>query len=168
MRELHVALIGGPQYARLREMLPVFERQHGSRVTVEVELPHVEWNARMADDLGTLRGRYDLISTHTKYAPSQAAHLRPLDTLVAPEELPDFFPRVMELCRINGAVMQLPRNFDARLLFYRADLIAAPPSWGDAASLMVRHAGPGFYGFAFPRKPSRLVGTLYAILAIVQ
>ena len=114
MRELHIALIGGPQYARLREMLPAFERQHGYRVTVEVQLPHVELNARMADDLGTPRGRYDLISTHTKYAPSQAPHLRPLDDLVAPEEVPDFFPRVMELCRINGAVMQLPRNFDAR------------------------------------------------------
>ena len=166
MRELHIALIGGPQYARLREMLPAFERQHGYRVTVEVQLPHVELNARLADDLGTPRGRYDLISTHTKYAPSQAAHLRPLDSLVAPEELPDFFPRVMELCRINGVVMQLPRNFDARLLFYRADLIAAPPSWEDAAALMVRHAGPGFYGFAFPGRHSGLFGTFYELLGM--
>jgi len=80
--------------------------------------------------------------------------------------LPDFFPRVMELCRINGAVMQLPRNFDARLLFYRADLIAAPPSWEDAAALMVRHAGPGFYGFAFPGRHSGLFGTFYELLGM--
>src|SRR2546428_13579052 len=99
MRELHIALIVGPQYDRVRERLPALERQHGYRVTVEVQLPHVEVNARMADDLGTPRGRYDLISTHTKYAPSQAPPLRPLEDLVAPEEVPDFFPRVMELCR---------------------------------------------------------------------
>src|SRR3989442_5299211 len=103
MRELHIALIGGPQYARLREMLPAFERQHGYRVTVEVQLPHVELNARMADDLGTPPGRYDLISTHTKHAPSQAAHLRRPDTLVTPHEVPDFFLTVMELHRLNDA-----------------------------------------------------------------
>src|SRR5437867_10291488 len=112
MRELHVALISGPQYDRLAQLLPAFERRHGYRVIVEVQLPHVELNARMAADLGTPNGRYDLISTHTKYAPSQAPHLRPLDDLITPEEQQDFFPRVMELCRLNGVVMQLPRNFD--------------------------------------------------------
>src|SRR5437867_10773128 len=117
MRELHVALISGPQYDRLAQLLPAFERRHGYRVSVEVQLPHVELNARMAADLGTPHGPYDLISTHTKYAPSQAAHLRPLDELLAAEDLADFFPRVVELCRINGMLLQLPRNFDARLLF---------------------------------------------------
>src|SRR5439155_392361 len=76
MRELHVALISGPQYDRLAQLLPAFERRHGYRVSVELQLPHVELNARMAADLGTPHGPYDLISTHTKYAPSQAAHLR--------------------------------------------------------------------------------------------
>src|SRR5438093_10566123 len=125
MRELHVGLSSGPQYDRLAQLLPAFERRHGYRVSVEVQLPHVELNARMAADLGTPHGPYDLISTHTKYAPSQAAHLRPLDELLAAEDLADFFPRVVELCRINGMLLQLPRNFDARLLFYRADRIAA-------------------------------------------
>ncbi len=166
MRELHVALIGGPQYDRLRERLPAFEREHGYRVVVEVRLPHVELNARLAADLGTPGGRYDLISTHTKYAPSQAAHLRPLDDLLGRDELADFFPRVMELCRINGAAMQLPRNFDARLLFYRADLITAPQSWDDAAAQMARHVRPGFYGFAFPGRHSGLFGTFYELLGM--
>lgn len=53
MRELHVASIGGPQYDRLLELLGPFEQQTGYRVVVDVRLPHVELNARMAADLGT-------------------------------------------------------------------------------------------------------------------
>ncbi len=166
MRELHIALISGPQYDRLQGLLPAFERRGGYRVVVEVALPHVELNARMAADLGTPRGRYDLISTHTKYAPSQAAHLRALDNLVDAREIADFFPRVMELCRIGGELMQLPRNFDARLLFYRADLMPAPPTWDDAAAQMARHIRPGFYGFAFPGRHSGLFGTFYELLGM--
>ena len=70
MKELHLALIGGPQYDSLLELLPVFEKQTGYQLHVDVRLPHVELNDRMAKDLGTENGRYDLISTHTKYSPS--------------------------------------------------------------------------------------------------
>ena len=124
MQELHLALIGGPQYDGLLELLPAFEEQVGYRLHVDVRLPHVELNERMAKDLGTENGHYDLISTHTKYCPSQAEHLLSLDELVNADELSDFVPRVLDLCRIaNGTdqthekLMQLPRNLDARLLF---------------------------------------------------
>jgi multiple sugar transport system substrate-binding protein len=166
MPELHVALIAGPQYDRLLEALPEFARQSGYRLVIEVHLPHVELNARMAADLGTARGDYDLISTHTKYAPSQAQHLRELDDLVKPAEISDFFPRVLDLCRIDGRLMQLPRNFDARLLFYRADLISAPQTWEEAASQMMHHARHGFFGFAFPGRHSGLFGTFYELLGM--
>jgi len=66
MKELHLALISGPQYDGLSEMLPKFEEQTGYRLHVDVRLPHVELNERMAKDLGTEDGCYDLISTHTK------------------------------------------------------------------------------------------------------
>ena len=173
MKELHLALIGGPQYDGLSEMLPKFEEQTGYRLHVDVRLPHVELNERMAKDLGTENGRYDLISTHTKYCPSQAEHLYPLDDLVSAAELSDFVPRVLELCRFaNGSdqthekLMQLPRNFDARLLFYRADLIDAPQTWDEAAQLMVKHKRDDFYGFAFPGRHSGLFGTFYELLGM--
>lgn len=166
MRELHVALIGGPQYDRLMEMLPAFERQSGYRVLVDVRLPHVELNARMAADLGTEGGRYDLISTHTKYAPSQAHRLRPLDDLVDRDEFVDFFARVLDLCRIDRSLMQLPRNFDARLLFYRSDLVTVPQTWEEAAAQMVQHSRAGFFGFAFPGRHSGLFGTFYELLGM--
>src|ERR1044071_3326487 len=123
MKELHLALIGGPQYDGLLEVLPKFEEQTGYHLQVDVRLPHVELNERMANDLGTENGHYDMISTHTKYCPSQAEHLLPLDELVNAEALSDFVPPVLGLCRFtNGTdqtrerLMQLPRNFDARLL----------------------------------------------------
>ena len=173
MKELHLALIGGPQYDGLLELLPAFEEQTGYRLHVDVRLPHVELNERMAKDLGTENGRYDLISTHTKYCPSQAEHLRPLDELVNADELSDFVPRVLDLCQFaNGMdqthekLMQLPRNLDARLLFYRADLIPAPQTWDEAAAQMVNHKRAGFYGFAFPGRHSGLFGTFYEMLGM--
>ena len=173
MKELHLALIGGPQYDRLLELLPAFEQQTGYQLNVDVRLPHVELNERMAKDLGTERGRYDLISTHTKYSPSQAEHLLPLDELVTAGELSDFVPRVLELCRFaNGSdqtyerLMQLPRNLDARLLFYRSDLITAPQTWEEAIAQMSRHKRSDFYGIAFPGRHSGLFGTFYEMLGM--
>jgi multiple sugar transport system substrate-binding protein len=172
MKELHLALIGGPQYDGLLELLPAFEGQTDYRLHVEVCLPHVELNERMAKDLGTENGHYDLISTHTKYCPSQAEHLLSLDALVTADELSDFVPRVLELCRIadtdqtHEQLMQLPRNLDARLLFYRADLINAPQTWDEAAAQMVKHKRDGFYGFAFPGRHSGLFGTFYEMLGM--
>jgi multiple sugar transport system substrate-binding protein len=166
MKELHLALIGGPQYDGLLEMLPAFAGQTGYRLHVDVRLPHVELNERMAKDLGTENGQYDLISTHTKYCPSQAEYLHPLDGLVNADELSDFVPRVLDLCRISDKLMQLPRNLDARLLFYRADLISAPQTWDEAAAQMVKYKREGFYGFAFPGRHSGLFGTFYELLGM--
>jgi multiple sugar transport system substrate-binding protein len=151
MKELHLALIGGPQYDGLLEVLPKFEEQTGYHLQVDVRLPHVELNERMANDLGTENGHYDMISTHTKYCPSQAEHLLPLDELVNADALSDFVPPVLDLCCFtNGKdqtqerLMQLPRNFDARLLFYRADLISAPQTWEEAEAQMVKHKRDDF------------------------
>jgi multiple sugar transport system substrate-binding protein len=166
MKELHLALIEGPQYDGLLELLPAFEQQTGYQLQVDVRLPHVELNERMANDLGAEPGCYDLISTHTKYSPSQAEHLMPLDEFFSPDELNDFVPRVLDLCRIAGRLMQLPRNLDARLLFYRADLISAPQTWEEAEAQMVRHKRDDFYGFAFPGRHSGLFGTFYELLGM--
>ena len=173
MKELHLALIGGPQYDGLLELLPAFEEQTGYRLHIDVRLPHVELNERMAKDLGTENGRYDLISTHTKYCPSQAEHLQPLDELVNAEELSDFVPRVMDQCCFSigknlaaERLMQFPRNLDARLLFYRADLISPPATWDEALGQMVKHRRDDFYGFAFPGRHSGLFGTFYELLGM--
>jgi multiple sugar transport system substrate-binding protein len=90
----------------------------------------------------------------------------PLDEFVSPDELSDFVPRVLDLCQIAGKLMQLPRNLDARTLFYRADLISAPQTWEEATAQMVRHKRNGFYGFAFPGRHSGLFGTFYELMGM--
>ena len=99
-----------------------------------------------------------------------------MDELVNADELSDFVPRVLVLCRIadrrdggnstDGKLMQLPRNLDARLLFYRADLISAPQTWEEAVAQMVKHKRDAFYGFAFPGRHSGLFGTFYEMLGM--
>jgi multiple sugar transport system substrate-binding protein len=71
---------------------------------------------------------YDLVSTHTKYAPSQLDFLAPLDRLVGADELEDFVPLILEPASVGGSLYGVPRNIDVRLLHYRADLVGRPPA----------------------------------------
>ena len=69
--ELRVLLVGGPMYDPLYSRLSDFEEQEGVTVEVAAALPHPELNARVEEEFGSGTASYDLISTHTKYAPSQ-------------------------------------------------------------------------------------------------
>src|SRR4030066_322638 len=84
-------------------------------------------NTRIADEFRRATASYDLISTHTKYAPSQRQWLTPLDDDLEGGELAAFHPRILALARIDGGLYGLPRNLDVKLLHYRKDL------FGDAA-----------------------------------
>jgi len=162
---LRVALVGGPMYDGLYETIPEFERAAGIRVDIAAKLPHPELNAFVKDAFQS-GAPLDLISTHTKYAPSQAQWLRPLDDLVPAELVGDLLPRPAELSRINGRLFQTPRNLDVRLLHYRSDLIdRVPATWSeliDTATVLTR---PRFYGFLFPGRDSGLFGMFYELLA---
>jgi multiple sugar transport system substrate-binding protein len=159
---LRVALVGGPMYDPLYDDIAVFSRDTGIHVDVVARLPHPELNAFVKSAFET-HHPLDLISTHTKYAPSQAAWLSPLEDLLPDDTVGDLLPRPAELSRIDGRLLQLPRNLDIRLLHYRTDLIAAPPAtWTDlidsAATVQ------GVYGFLFPGRDSGLFGMFYELL----
>src|SRR5688572_14706189 len=163
-RIVRVALVGGPMYDQVYEAIPAFERAAKVRVEIVARRPHPELNAFVKDafESGT---SLDAISTHTKYAPSQAPWLRPLDELAPAELIHDLLPRPAELSRIDGRLLQIPRNLDVRLLHYRRDLIAkAPDTWAglfDIASQLTKvgsNGEPEFYGFLFPGRDSGLFG----------
>jgi multiple sugar transport system substrate-binding protein len=162
---LRVALISGPAYDILYTRLPEFERQTGWKVEVAFSGPHPALNEHLAAACG---GTYDLVSTHTKYAPSQAEWLLPLDEWISPAEQAAFFPRIIELSRINGRLMQVPRNLDCRLLHYRTDLIPEPPrTWEEFRATALRvNDPPGLYGTIFPGRHSGLFGTWYELLGM--
>ena len=108
---LRVALVGGPMYDRLYDHLPV-------DVEVVVHADHPTLNREVAARLGAGE-RLDVISTHGKYAPSQAAWLRPIEGLVGCGVLDGLAPRAVDLCRFEGALLCVPRNIDVRVLWWR-------------------------------------------------
>lgn len=161
---VRAALVGGPMYDPLYEAIAAFERDARVRVEVVAQRPHPELNAFVKDAFES-GAPLDVISTHTKYAPSQAAWLSPLDEVMPGELIADLLPRPAELSRIEGRLLQIPRNLDVRLLHYRRDLIAAvPQTWSELVETAASVTGPACYGFLFPGRDSGLFGTFYELL----
>ena len=119
-KELHIALVSGPAYDPLYTSLPLFTEITGIKVSVDFRGDHPAINHHLA---GLDHVPYDLVSTHTKYAPSQLNFLAPLDGVAPEEALSDFMPLLLELARVNGSLYGIPRNIDVRLLHYRKDLV---------------------------------------------
>ena len=152
-----------PLYPRIAE----FEEREGIEVEVVVAPTHPELNERVEEEFGSGVASYDLISTHTKYAPSQKQWLVPLDGHLEGSELEAFSPRTMELARIDGDLYGIPRNLDVKLLYYRSDLMDGPPaSWEGLLEEASRLRSDGFYGFVFPGKESGLFGHFFELHAM--
>lgn len=161
MTTLRVALIGGPQYDCIDEALRRFAEQSGVALDVDFRGDHPALNRHLAAALPA--SGYDLVSTHTKYVPSQAGWLRPLDE----PEVGRFHPTALALARVGGELLSLPRNIDVRLLWLRRDIVGdatAPETWSGVRDLAVTVASdrPGA-GFAFPGFGSGLFGTFYEL-----
>jgi multiple sugar transport system substrate-binding protein len=178
MAVLKVALVGGPMYDGLYARLAQFEKNSGVRVEVGFKGDHPALNEHVAAH----GAEYDLISTHSKYSPSQSEFLRPLDSLLSKDELTGFEPSTLELMRYRGQLLQLPRVIDAKILFYRKDLFqdpsiqfvfkkqferefAPPQTWDELVEIAAFcNQGTGRNGFVFPGKESGLFGHFYEIL----
>jgi multiple sugar transport system substrate-binding protein len=146
---LRVALVGGPMYDSLYE--PFIDD-----VEVVVHADHPTLNRRAAELL-TAGERIDVLSTHGKYAPSQASWLRPLDALLGADVIAPLAPRAVELCRYRGALLCAPRNIDVRTLWWRTDRMdAAPRSWAELA------AGNAVFGFT--GRESGLFGLFFELV----
>ncbi len=155
-------------YDPLYERLWDFERQTGWQVEVAAQLPHPALNARIADEFAHGAARYDLISTHTKYAPAQRQWLTPLDEDLDAAELAAFYPRPLHLARIEGMLYGLPRNLDVKLLYRRTDLgLEAPETWEGLRRVALSIARPPqLHGFAFPGRESGLFGHFFELQAM--
>ncbi len=143
---LRVALVGGPMYDHL---YPVLE---GLDVEVVVHADHPTLNRRAADMLAAGE-RIDVLSTHSKYAPSQAQWLRPLDQLVDTSALA---PLAVDLCRGGGALWSVPRLIDVRIMWARTDRPPVPGTWQQMVD--------GGHVFGFPGRESGLFGTFFELV----
>jgi multiple sugar transport system substrate-binding protein len=158
---LHLAVVAGEMYDGLYRRLTEFEGSTGIRVEIAYHAPHPHLNAHLAS-LSDIP--YDLISSHSKYAPSQLHLLAPLDDLADELEIGEFYPSLIDLASIEGHLYGIPRNIDIKLLHYRTDLLQEPPEdWNrllDLASQLSRRA---MYGFVFPGTESGLFGLFYEL-----
>ena len=160
--ELQVALISGPAYDPLYACLPAFTAATGIEVEVAFRGDHPTLNHHLAT---LTEVPYDLVSTHTKYAPSQLQFLAPLDDLIDSSLLEDFVPLLLELARVDGSLYSIPRNIDVRLLHFRKDLISSPPvTWDELLNTARKlNSPPDCYGFIFPGRESGLFGTFFEL-----
>jgi len=183
-KKLKVAFVGGPMYDYPYSRIPEFESETGYRVEIGAKLNHPELNEHIADLYSKGKGNYDLITTHSKYAPSQKQWLSSLDQDVDKEELAKYIPSTIELMRIDRKLMQLPRNIDVKLVYYRTDLfenqhekenfkkkygyeLEPPKTWQqlrNTAKFFTRP--PEIYGFVFPGKYSGLFGHFFELLSM--
>ena len=159
--KVKAALISGGMYDALYK--PAIEIAGKQGIEIEVAFsglhPEVNHHIESFADLP-----YDIITTHTKYAPSQLKHIAPLDGLVGKDYLADFVPSMIDLASINGKLYGLPRNIDVRLLHYRTDLIPNPPTTWDQLYDVARSVTKGqMHGFCFPGIDSGLFGTFYEL-----
>ena len=97
---LRVALVGGPMYDHLYDAFAPGE------VEVVVHADHPTLNREVAR-MFAAGERIDVCATHSKYAPSQAHWLSPLDALLDPDVVAPLAPRAVELCRFAGAQHRL-------------------------------------------------------------
>lgn len=147
---LRVALVGGPMYDHLYTLFEPGE------VEVVVHADHPTLNREVAQRLAAGE-RIDVLSTHSKYAPSQAQWLRPLDDVLAAATVETLAPRAVELCRVDGRLLSVPRLIDVRVLWVRRDRLAdVPDTWQDL--LDARTA------FGFPGRESGLFGTFFELV----
>jgi multiple sugar transport system substrate-binding protein len=138
---LRVALVGGPMYDHLYSALD-------ADVEVVVHADHPTLNREVASMLAAGE-RIDVLSTHSKYAPSQQSWLRPLELDVS-----ELAPAAVSLCTFEGALLSVPRGIDVRVLWSRDDRVAR--TWDGLAESDVV--------FGFPGRESGLFGTFFELV----
>jgi len=166
---LKVGLVDGPSYQPLYRSFAEFSERTGIEIQIVFQGTHPDLNRFVQKTFESGENAFDLLSTHTKYVPSQARYLLPLNEAFSTEELGDFSPALLELARYNSTLMSIPRNFDARLLFYRADRLAelaieVPRTWRELSEAAQQLQAAGYTGFVYPGKESGLFGTFFELL----
>ncbi len=150
---MRVALVGGPMYDT------AYERFAGRDIEVVLHADHPTLNRRVAEMLAAGE-QIDVLSTHGKYAPSQAEWLRPLDDLLDAGVVGALSPAAVELCRVDGRLLSVPRVIDVRIMWVDPTQLAdAPSSWDD----VVRAAESG-HAFGMPGRESGLFGTFFELI----
>lgn len=104
------------------------------RVKIEATFNTVSWDDYKRSNLLALQSGdpakiADIIITgHEDIGPyAEAGYIVPLDEYIAkyPEVYEDFFPALWDSCRYKGQIWGIPQDTEARMFYYRKDLLRA-------------------------------------------
>jgi multiple sugar transport system substrate-binding protein len=122
---LRIALVGGPMYDHIEKLFVPGE------VEIVAKADHPTLNRTVAAMLEAGE-RIDVLSTHSKYAPSQSLWLTPLNDLIPINSLA---PAAVSLCQFRDQQFCVPRLIDVRLAWSRADRVSpVPTTWAELAA----------------------------------
>jgi len=126
---------GGPVLA---DQIAQFEAAHPGQV-VEVRLKQASGEGGLLRSLETASNVApavlpDVIALQQDDLTSaaKAGLVIPLDDLIAPEAIDDYYPFAQAMSRVDGKVAGLPFAADARVLVYNTQIYSTPPrAWAD-------------------------------------
>lgn len=147
----------------VRELVPEFERTHPG---IRVEVQQIPWTAAHEKLLTAFVGGStpDVAQVGNTWVPELAAlgAVQALDARVAASsavDQGDHFPGIWDTNVVDGMLRGIPWYVDTRVLFYRADLLAAvgvhtfPRTWSawlDAMRRVKTAGGAGRYAILMP------------------
>lgn len=116
------------------QLMPQFEKETG----IHVDVQQIPWTAAHEKLLTAHVGNSlpDVAQVGNTWIPELVA-VRAIIPLTFPRE--DYFPGIWETNVVDGTLYGIPWYVDTRVLFYRKDLIGAPPrTWSEWIAAMER------------------------------
>jgi len=182
---IKAAMIGGGNYEKLyEEVIPEWEEETGAKVIIVAKMQHFELDKKFKIDFAAGAADYDVMTNHTSFAAAynKFGILLDLAPYYTPEELADFPPGILDMNRIGGRLVQMPRHLDTSNIYYRADLfddpenkivfkaiygyeLSPPRTWDEAYDMAeFFNDPPKIYGTQFTGKEEAFSGRFYEIL----
>lgn len=134
-----------------------FYELSGIRVTIE-QVAYGEVHNKMVVDISGENGIYDMIALTDYWTPEfyeggwiidQNQFFENPDLLDPDYNLADVSQSMLDANTINGDLLAIPWKFNSQFLFYRTDLIDAPPTnWEEQLALAEEHTGDDTFGVA--------------------
>ena len=180
---LKVKLLGdGLSEALYAAVIPAWEARTGAKVQILSKKEIYLLDQEIKRDIAQRTVTYCLASNHTSFGPQYGDLYRDLAPLLPASHLAHFDPHVLELAKINGVLVQLPRYSDISQIFYNKALydspgnreryrarfgkeLTPPTSWSEyARQAQFFTVPPSQYGTLIAGKNEPLTGRFYEML----
>ncbi len=116
-------LIGGQQYEALYGRISEWEAATGAKVNIISKKAHFELDREIKSDIAAGTTSWCVGSNHSSFAPQYGSLYIDLSKYVAPEDVAEFVPSIIEGATIDGKLVMLPRaQFDVSVLYYQKSL----------------------------------------------